>query len=44
MDSRTFQEIVLLDEESLHAGGNVVQVFAVGHAIVNLVSGEIIQV
>ena len=34
------QEDLRVGEEALHTGGNVVQVFAIGHAVENLVSGK----
>ena len=40
MSPLTFQELASVGEEALHTGGNVVQVFAIGHAVVNLVSGK----
>jgi len=44
VERRTFQELVLEGEETLHSGGNVVQVLAIGHAIANLISAEILVV
>jgi hypothetical protein len=41
MDPSPVQQLTLVGEETLHTGENVMQVFAIGHAVENLVSGKI---